>query len=196
VWITLLVGVILGFLAVGGGAAYVWFKYLKDTPELPSREALFAVNRAPGVRFEDRSGQVIATRGPRYGQRVTVKTVPGYVPLAFLAAEDKRFYKHGPIDLYGIGRAAFVNWRAGRTVQGASTLSQQLAKGLFLTPDRTVERKLQVVAGGLQAGSHHDAGGIGGHLAERVLQPARANRSGRQQRTGQRAGGQERTRTP
>ena len=143
VWITLLVSALVGFLAVGGAGAYVWFKYLKDTPDLPTREALFAVNRAPGVRFEDRAGQVIATRGPRDGQRVTVKTVPGYVPLAFLAAEDKRFYKHGPIDLYGIVRAAYVNWRAGRTVQGASTLSQQLAKGMFLTPDRTVERKLQ-----------------------------------------------------
>ncbi len=140
---TLLIGVILGVLAVGGGAGYVWWKYLRDTPKLPTREALFAVNRAPGIRFEDKNGQVIATRGPRYGQRVTLDGLPNYVPLAFMAAEDRRFYKHGPIDLRGIGRAAVVNWKAGRTVQGASTLSQQLAKGLFLTPDRTVKRKLQ-----------------------------------------------------
>jgi len=143
IWKTLLVGVLLGVLAVGGGAGYVWWKYLRDTPKLPTREALFAVNRAPGIRFEDKNGQVIATRGPRYGQRITLATVPNYVPLAFMAAEDRRFYKHGPIDLRGIGRAAIVNWKAGRTVQGASTLSQQLAKGLFLTPDRTVKRKLQ-----------------------------------------------------
>jgi penicillin-binding protein 1A len=144
-WIlpTILVLMLLAVLAVGGGAGYVWWKYLRDTPKLPTREALFAVNRAPGIRFEDKNGQVIATRGPRYGQRITLGTVPNYVPLAFMAAEDKRFYKHGPIDLYGIARAAFVNWKAKRTVQGASTLSQQLAKGLFLTPDKTVKRKLQ-----------------------------------------------------
>ena len=143
IWIPLLVVLVLGLAAAGAGGTYVWFKYLKDTPTLPSRESLFAVNRAPGIRFEDRNGQVIASRGPRYGQRITLAGVPNYVPLAFLAAEDRRFYKHGPIDPYGIARAAWINHRSGRTVQGASTLSQQLAKGLFLTPDRTVKRKLQ-----------------------------------------------------
>ena len=143
IWGVLLVSFVIGVLAAGGGAAYVWFKYLKDTPPLPSRTALFAVNRAPGIRFEDRNGQVIATRGPRYGQRITLGAVPNYVPQAFMAAEDRRFYQHGAIDLQGIGRAAWTNWRAGRTRQGASTLTQQLAKGLFLTPDRVVKRKLQ-----------------------------------------------------
>ncbi|SFI94298.1 PBP1A family penicillin-binding protein [Caulobacter sp. UNC279MFTsu5.1] len=143
IWIPLLAVLALGLAGAGAGAGYVWWKYLRDTPTLPSREALFAVNRAPGIRFEDRNGQVIASRGPRYGQRITLAGVPNYVPLAFLAAEDKRFYRHGAIDPYGIVRAAYVNHRAGRTVQGASTLSQQLAKGLFLTPDRTVRRKLQ-----------------------------------------------------
>jgi penicillin-binding protein 1A len=139
-----LLAVLLVLVAgVGGGAAFVWFKYLKDTPQLPSREALFAVNRAPGIRFEDRNGQVIATRGPRYGQRITIGAVPNYVPMAFLAAEDRRFYQHGPIDAQGIVRAAWVNWKGGKTRQGASTLTQQLAKGLFLTPDRVVKRKLQ-----------------------------------------------------
>ena len=143
IWITALVVVLLGLLTAASGAGYVWWKYLRDVPPLPSREALFAVNRAPGIRFEDRGGQVIATRGPRYGQRITLAGVPNYLPLAFLAAEDKRFYKHGAIDPYGIVRAAWVNHRAGRTVQGASTLSQQLAKGLFLTPDRITKRKVQ-----------------------------------------------------
>ncbi|KRA59972.1 penicillin-binding protein [Caulobacter sp. Root655] len=143
IWWTLAIVVLLGLAGAAGGAGYVWWKYLRDTPTLPSREALFAVNRAPGIRFEDRNGQVIASRGPRYGQRITLAAVPNYLPLAFMAAEDKRFYKHGAVDPYGIVRAAWVNQRAGRTVQGASTLSQQLAKGLFLTPDRTVKRKLQ-----------------------------------------------------
>ena len=134
---------LLGLITAGAGAYYVWTTYLKDTPQLPSRQALFAVNRAPGIRFEDRYGQVIATRGPRYGRRITVAELPPHVSRAFLAAEDRRFYEHGPIDIPGIARAAWVNWRAGRTVQGASTLTQQLAKGLFLTPDRVVKRKLQ-----------------------------------------------------
>lgn len=144
-WIlgALLTSLLLGLLTAGGGAYYVWSTYLKDTPELPSRQALFAVNRAPGIRFEDRYGQVIATRGPRYGRRIKVSELPPYVPQAFLAAEDRRFYQHGPIDAQGVVRAAWINWRAGRTVQGASTLTQQLAKGLFLTPDRVVKRKLQ-----------------------------------------------------
>lgn len=144
-WIlwTLAVAVLLVLAGAAAGGGYVWWKYLRDTPALPSRQALFAANRSPGIRFEDRTGQVIASRGPRYGRRITLAEAPDYLPLAFLAAEDRRFYKHGPIDPYGIARAAWVNHRAGRTVQGASTLSQQLAKGLFLTPDRTVRRKLQ-----------------------------------------------------
>ncbi|MBW8860365.1 MAG: transglycosylase domain-containing protein, partial [Caulobacter sp.] len=144
-WILIAALAVLMLPVVAGaaGAGYVWWTYLRDTPTLPSREALFAVNRAPGIRFEDRNGQVIASRGPRYGQRIGLAGVPNYVPLAFLAAEDKRFYSHGAIDPYGIVRAAWVNHQSGRTVQGASTLSQQLAKGLFLTPDRTVKRKLQ-----------------------------------------------------
>jgi penicillin-binding protein 1A len=135
--------VVLLALLTAAGRRLCLVQVPADTPPLPSREALFAVNRAPGIRFEDRNGQVIATRGPRYGQRITLGGVPNYVPLAFLAAEDRRFYKHGAIDPYGIVRAAWVNHRAGRTVQGASTLTQQLAKGLFLTPDRITKRKLQ-----------------------------------------------------
>jgi len=60
-----------------------------------------------------------------------------------MAAEDRRFYHHGALDLRSIVRAALVNYRAGRVVQGGSTLAQQLAKGLFLTPDQTLKRKVQ-----------------------------------------------------
>ncbi len=134
---------VLGVGLAAGTAGYVWSTYLRDTPPLPSRETLFAVGRAPGIQFQDRNGQVIATRGPRYGERVSLAGLPVHVPRAFLAAEDRRFYQHGPIDLRGIARAAWMNWRAGRVVQGGSTLSQQLAKDLFLTPDQTLKRKLQ-----------------------------------------------------
>ena len=136
---------VLGLLVGAGaaGAGYVWWAYLRDTPPLPARETLFAAGRAPGIQFLDRSGQQIAARGPRYGQRVRLAQLPPYVPQAFLAAEDRRFYRHGPVDLRAIARAFVVNYRAGRVVQGGSTLSQQLSKGLFLTPDQTMKRKLQ-----------------------------------------------------
>ena len=130
-------------IAAGGLGIFVWQKYLTDVPPLPPREALFAVNRAPGIRFQDASGAQIAVRGPRYGERVTLDQLPAYVPRAFLAAEDRRFYQHGALDLQGIGRAAWINWRAGRIVQGGSTITQQISKGLFLTPDQTAKRKLQ-----------------------------------------------------
>jgi penicillin-binding protein 1A len=101
------------------------------------------VNQAPGMTFEDMSGQVIATRGPKHGHAITLSELPAYVPRAFLAAEDRRFYEHGPVDFQGIARAVWVNWRAGHTVQGASTLTQQLARTLFLTPQQTLHRKLE-----------------------------------------------------
>jgi penicillin-binding protein 1A len=136
-----LIGLLIGGAA--GGAGFIWWKYLRDTPALPATETLFSTGRAPGIQFLDRNGQPIAARGPRYGERVRLSQLPAYAPQAFLAAEDRRFYKHGPVDLYAIARAVWVNWRADRVVQGASTLSQQLAKGLFLTPDQTLKRKLQ-----------------------------------------------------
>ncbi|HYE45638.1 MAG TPA: PBP1A family penicillin-binding protein [Caulobacter sp.] len=141
-WITLLVLFVIGTIAAVAGGVYIWQKYLTDVPPLPERAALFAVNRAPGIRFLDREGELIATRGPRYGERITLGQLPRHVPQAFLAAEDRRFYQHGALDFHGIARAAYVNWRAGRTVQGGSTITQQLAKGLFLTPEQTMKRKL------------------------------------------------------
>ena len=143
VWITLLTLFVTGIIAAGGIGIYVWQKYLTDVPPLPAREALFAVNRAPGIRFQDSKGIQVAVRGPRYGERITLDQLPAYVPRAFLAAEDRRFYQHGALDLQGIARAAWINWRAGRIVQGGSTITQQISKGLFLTPDQTARRKLQ-----------------------------------------------------
>ena len=125
------------------GFAFIKKTYLADMPPPQTREQLFAINRAPAIRFYDRNGALLATRGPKYGDRLTLKQLPAYVPRAFLAAEDRRFYHHAAVDPVGIARAAFANWRAGHVVQGGSTLSQQLAKGMFLTPDQNIKRKLQ-----------------------------------------------------
>jgi penicillin-binding protein 1A len=124
-------------------AALMVKAFVDATPPLPDKSALLVANQAPGMTFEDRTGKVIASRGPRHGHLVTLPELPAYVPRAFLAAEDRRFYQHGPIDIEGIVRALRANLKAGHTVQGGSTLTQQLAKTLFLSPDQTLKRKLQ-----------------------------------------------------
>lgn len=73
--------------------------------------------------------------------RVILSELPSYVPLAIISVEDKRFYRHGAIDMLGVGRAAFVDLEKGRIRQGASTISQQLARSIFLTANRTWSRK-------------------------------------------------------
>jgi len=95
------------------------------------------------MTFLDRNGQVIATRGAKYGQAVALASLPAYAPKAFLAAEDRRFYQHGPVDLRAIGRAIVADLRARRSAEGASTLTQQLARGLFLKRDQSLKRKVQ-----------------------------------------------------
>jgi len=126
-------------------AAVVWVfaVFLPSVPQIPSRQALMVVGQAPGMTFEDVNGAVIAQRGAKHGHSVVLSELPAYVPQAFMAAEDRRFYRHGPVDLRGIARAALANWRAHRTVQGGSTLTQQLAKTLFLSPSQTLMRKAQ-----------------------------------------------------
>ena len=134
--------VLLGVL----GAVWVKLAYLSDLPAVPRADALWSLNRAPGIAFLDRTGARLATRGPRNGLKVNLGDLPAYVPKAFLAAEDRRFYHHGPVDWYGAARALFANARAGAVVQGGSTLTQQLAKSLFLKPDQTLKRKVQEAA--------------------------------------------------
>jgi penicillin-binding protein 1A len=139
-------------LAVLALLVWGWTMLFGDLPAIPPPAQLWSVNRAPGMTFLDRNGAIIATRGPRHGQRVPLKSLPKYVPQAFLAAEDRRFYSHGAVDLRGIGRAAGVDLGKGRLAQGGSTITQQLARTLFLTNDRTFRRKLQeaVVSYGLE----------------------------------------------
>ena len=130
---------------IGGGVFGVITvnRFMDGIPQIPDKAALTVVNQAPGMTFEDKDGKVLATRGPKHGYAVSLSELPTYVPQAFMAAEDRRFYHHGPVDFRGMARAAWVNWRAHHTVQGGSTLTQQLAKTLFLTPDQTLKRKLQ-----------------------------------------------------
>jgi len=106
-----------------------------DVPQLPP------ITRDPQVTFVDRNGTVIGVRGGKYPPPVDIAKLPPYVPAAFVAIEDKRFYEHQGFDLAGIARAVLTDVGEGRATQGASTITQQLARNLFLTSDRTLERK-------------------------------------------------------
>ena len=112
---------------------------------MPSLEApqLPPIKRDPQITYVDRSGAVLGVRGGRYAPPVDIARLPAYVPAAFVAIEDRRFYEHAGFDPVGIARAVIADLGAGRAAQGASTITQQLARNLFLSNDRTLERKGQ-----------------------------------------------------
>jgi len=112
---------------------------------LPDIDHLNEVRRAPSITYLDRSGAEIGVRGGAYAAPVDVDRLPSYVPAAFVSIEDRRFYQHPGFDLLGMARAAAADVTKGRMAQGASTITQQLARNLFLTPDQTLERKAQEV---------------------------------------------------
>src|SRR5262245_30310145 len=121
----------------------LWNTLFAQMPQLPSREALWTLNREPAVEFIDTNGATIAVRGPRYGRAVSEAQLPKHVVDAFIAAEDRRFREHSGVDFVAIFRATMENARAGRTGQGGSTITQQLVNNLFLTPDQTLKRQAQ-----------------------------------------------------
>jgi penicillin-binding protein 1A len=94
------------------------------------------------VTFLDRYGNEIGSRGIRHNDSVPLEQFPDHLIKAVLATEDRRFYDHFGIDVSGLGRALSANARAGGVVQGGSSISQQLAKNLFLNNERTLERKI------------------------------------------------------
>jgi len=95
------------------------------------------------VTFLDRFGNEIGSRGIRHNDAIPLEDYPDHLIKAALATEDRRFYEHFGIDPSGLGRALMTNARAGGVVQGGSTISQQLAKNLFLSNERTIERKVK-----------------------------------------------------
>ena len=101
------------------------------------------IKRDPQITYVDRAGTVVGVRGGRYAPPVNVDRLPAYVAAAFVAIEDRRFYEHGGFDPIGMARAVIADLGQGRAAQGASTITQQLARNLFLSNDRTLERKGQ-----------------------------------------------------
>lgn len=129
----------LGLWAAVAGAAtfaFVWFTLAQNGVfQIPERE--------PGIMILASDGTELAQRGTFFGDSVNIEALPDYVPNAIIAIEDRRFYSHHGIDPWGLARAMANNLRGGRLTQGGSTLTQQLAKNLFLSPERTLNRKLQ-----------------------------------------------------
>ena len=126
--------------AVAGAVVIGYFAY-----DLPSVENAAKVKSRPAVTILAADGSEITRTGDVSGVAVQVRDLPFYVSQAVIATEDRRFYEHFGVDLIGIARALLVNARAGRIRQGGSTISQQAAKNLFLTPERTIRRKVREI---------------------------------------------------
>ncbi|MGY8704194.1 penicillin-binding protein 1A [Bradyrhizobium sp. 18BD] len=127
-----------GMIAVIGLVIYVG-------AHLPPIQSLEIPKRPPTIQIVGIDGSMLAQRGEMAGANVSLKDLPPYLPKAFIAIEDRRFYSHFGIDPVGILRALVTNVLHRGVSQGGSTLTQQLAKNLFLTQERTMQRKLQEV---------------------------------------------------
>ncbi|MGJ4926425.1 transglycosylase domain-containing protein [Bradyrhizobium sp. HKCCYLS2038] len=110
---------------------------------LPPIQSLEIPKRPPTIEIVGYDGTMLAQRGEMAGANVALKDLPPYLPKAFIAIEDRRFFQHFGIDPVGIARAVVANILHRGVSQGGSTLTQQLAKNLFLTQERTLARKLQ-----------------------------------------------------
>jgi penicillin-binding protein 1A len=110
---------------------------------LPSIQSLEIPKRPPSIEVVSSDGKLLATRGELHGATLTLRDLPPYLPKAFLAIEDRRFHSHYGIDPIGLVRAAVANVSRRSVAQGGSTITQQLAKNLFLRQERTLMRKLQ-----------------------------------------------------
>lgn len=125
-------------------AGLVWANLLFAETILPEDEVdLWTINRPTSLTFLDRNDEVIGQRGIRYADPVPLEELPPYLIDAFISTEDRRFFSHRGYDTKALTRALLANMRAGTVVEGGSTITQQLAKNLFLDPDRTLSRKIE-----------------------------------------------------
>ncbi|MGA7809140.1 PBP1A family penicillin-binding protein [Bradyrhizobium sp.] len=129
-------------LALWGGIAVIGLVVWAGA-HLPPIQSLEIPKRPPTIEITGIDGSVLAERGEMAGANVALKDLPPYLPKAFIAIEDRRFYSHYGVDPFGIARAALANLLHRGVSQGGSTLTQQLAKNVFLTQERTLLRKLQ-----------------------------------------------------
>ena len=128
--------IILFCLAITG---YIW--YCQKT--LPAFSKAIYVERQTGVKILAQDGRELTSYGALFAKPVEVDKLPKYVPQAIIDTEDRRFYKHNGFDFIGFTRAMAVNLIKRRYAQGASTITQQVAKNLFLTQEKSIKRKVQ-----------------------------------------------------
>src|SRR5271169_165306 len=128
---------LLWTVMLGGGVLGYFALTLPDTGQLVKSQ------RRPSVTMLAADDSLLATYGDLFGQPLTVKEMSPYLPEAVIATEDRRFYSHFGVDPVGLVRAAIADLAAGHVVEGGSTITQQLAKNLFLTPERSLGRKIR-----------------------------------------------------
>ena len=139
----------LATVALAGAALVLTLLYFTPSilamfaPRLDLTRDLYSVNRPVAFTFLDASGAIVGHRGAVVGDRLKLDEMPRYLPAAFIAMEDRSFYENQGIDIRGLARAFWTNFRAGHVVQGGSTITQQTAKIVFLSPKRTYSRKLK-----------------------------------------------------
>ncbi|HYF55718.1 MAG TPA: PBP1A family penicillin-binding protein [Salinarimonas sp.] len=131
-----LVAGLWGVIGIAGLVAY-------HAAQLPPIDQLKIPKRPPNIAILASDGSLLANRGETGGRSVPLAELPPYLPKAFVAIEDRRFYAHFGVDPVGIARAVVRNLTGRGVMQGGSTLTQQLAKNLFLTQERTASRKIQ-----------------------------------------------------
>jgi penicillin-binding protein 1A len=124
--------------ALAAGAVVLYYGL-----QLPSADNWKVPERAANIRIVASDGQLISNRGKTGGEAVSLRELPYYVPAAFIAIEDRRFREHFGVDVIGLASVALESVKAGEVTRGASTITQQVAKNLFLTPDQTLGRKVQ-----------------------------------------------------
>lgn len=130
--------------AIGGGVALGQSALVAGIDSLlPDADRISAFNRPGTITILDTNGKVVVKEGPATREKLSSGKMPLVIQKAFVAAEDRRFYQHDGIDLLGISRAVLSNLRQGSVEEGASTITQQLARTVFLSQDRTLMRKLK-----------------------------------------------------
>jgi 1A family penicillin-binding protein len=140
--VLIVAGIAFLLVAAGGAVAALWaFTILPRT--LPSVTALESFQPLVGSKVYDDNDELITELHVERRIFVPLAHIPQSLRDAVIATEDKRFYYHWGIDPIGIARAVAQNYRRGRIVEGGSTITQQLTKVLFLTPDKSLERKMR-----------------------------------------------------
>jgi penicillin-binding protein 1A len=130
---SLLAGLVAA-LALSVAVAIAW-------SQLPGFDEMMRSPNGQSVEIRAADNSVLVAIGPSYGEWVPYARIPKTMTAAMIAVEDRRFWYHPGVDPIGIARAAVVNAQAGRNVQGASTITQQLARNVFLTSNKTFARK-------------------------------------------------------